>query len=417
MCPPSRFTLALCAVLTAAGAGAAEPRDVGKESGADRRRSQESRPGSASLDLRYRYEHVEQAGFQDPARASLLRTRVTLQTPSRHAVHGLLQIDNVAAIGAKDYDSTENGRDAFPIIADPRGTDINQALLAYEREAVVARVGRQRILLGDMRFIGRKPWRNNEQTYDGARLQWNPPGSLRADFSYVRQVNRIFGPDDGSNPARWRGDSVFLRSVWTPAARQTLAAFAYAIDVDPQAGFAPGKTVNNSSDTLGVEYRTRIAGFDLRAAVATQADAGQSRLSYRATYYVVEAAVPWRGLRFGAAYEVLGSDNGVGVSTPLANGHRYQGWADQFLSTPGEGLRDSWLSVAGDIGPVALTARYHDFRAEASSLAFAEELDLQARWAISPRLTATLKAALFDGKVPDRYPDTDKAWLMLEFSL
>lgn len=400
-----------------AGAGAADPLDVGEASGADRDRRGADRPGSASLDLRYRYEYVEQAGFQNPARASLLRTRVTLRTPSRRGVHGVLQVDNVAAIGVDDYNSTENGGDAFPVIADPRGTDVNQALVAYERDAVVARVGRQRILLGDMRFIGRKPWRYNEQTYDGARLQWDPPGSLHADLSYVRQVNRIFGPDDGSNPARWQGDSVFLRSVWTPAAQQTLTAFAYAIDVDAQAGYAPDKTVNNSSDTLGIEYRTHLAGVDLRAAAATQADAGHSRLSYRAPYYVVELAVPWRGMRFRAAHEVLGSDNGVGVSTPLANGHRYQGWADQFLSTPGEGLRDSWLSVAGDIGPVALTARYHDFRAEASSLAFAEEIDLQARWTISPRLTATLKAALFDGKVPDRYPDTDKAWLMLEFSL
>jgi hypothetical protein len=210
---------------------------------------------------------------------------------------------------------------------------------------------------------------------------------------------------------------VFFRGHYAFSEKQQLSAFAYAVDVDPQAGYGPGKTVNNSSNTLGVEYRTGLAELDLRAAVATQADAGQSRLRYRASYYVVEVAMPWRGMRLRAAHEVLGSDNGVGVSTPLANGHRYQGWADQFLATPGEGLRDSWLSVAGDIGPVALTARYHDFRAEASSLVFAEEIDLQVRWTISPRLTATLKAALFDGKIPDRYPDTDKAWLMLEFSL
>ena len=61
--------------------------------------------------------------------------------------------------------------------------------------------------------------------------------------------------------------------------------------------------------------------------------------------------------------------------------------------------------------------RYHDFRAESSSITFGRELDFQAQWTVSKRLTATLKAAFFDSKTADRYPDTTKAWVMLQYRL
>jgi hypothetical protein len=114
---------------------------------------------------------------------------------------------------------------------------------------------------------------------------------------------------------------------------------------------------------------------------------------------------------------VLGSDNGVGFATPFNNGHRYQGWADKFLRTPDDGIRDSWVSVDGRLGDVALTARYHDFRAEASDTRFGKEIDLQAQWTLNKYLTATLKAAVFNSDAPERYADTTKTWLMLQLHL
>ena len=67
--------------------------------------AQAVREGSAKLDLRYRYEYVDQADFDKQARASLLRTRVTLASGEVGAFSGLLEIDNVANIGADDYNS------------------------------------------------------------------------------------------------------------------------------------------------------------------------------------------------------------------------------------------------------------------------------------------------------------------------
>jgi hypothetical protein len=122
-------------------------------------------------------------------------------------------------------------------------------------------------------------------------------------------------------------------------------------------------------------------------------------------------------IRLKAAFEVLGADNGVGFGTPLANGHRHQGWADKFLATPADGLRDAWISLDGKLGPLALTARYHDFSAESSSVRFGREVDLQAQWVINKWLTATAKAAVFETSTPGRYSDTTKAWLTLQFRL
>lgn len=370
--------------------------------------------GSAELDFRYRYEWVDQDGFDDRAKASLLRSRLTLESGPLGPISASFEIDNVSNVGPDDYNSTENGQVDFPTVADPQGTDINQVFLKLATPRLEGGLGRQRIVLGDMRFIGSKPWRNNEQTYDGGRLQWKATSGLSFDASYVARVNRIFGPDDGFNPADWRGDSVFLRSDFRLAEKHQLGAFLYALDVDTQAGFSAAQTVNNSSKSTGLEYHGEFSGVKLRTAVAVQRDAGRSELSYRADYYVVELHAPYAGLEFKAAYEVLGADNGVGFATPLANGHRYQGWADRFLATPADGLKDAWVSVNGKIGAVALTGRYHDFRAEASSETFGQELDLQAQWSVNGYLTATLKTAVFDSKAPSRYPDTTKAWLIMQ---
>lgn len=227
----------------------------------------------------------------------------------------------------------------------------------------------------------------------------------------------MFGPADGSNPADWHGDSTFLRARYDLSDGHSLVGFAYLLDVEAQSGFTAGKTVNSASDTLGVAYRGAFAGVKLLARYATQTDSGASELDYRASYYVLELDAPLGGMRLKAAHEVLGADNGVGFGTPLANGHRYQGWADKFLATPGDGLTDTWVSLDGNVGPVALTARYHDFNADASSASFGTEIDLQARWVINKWLSATAKAALFETDNPARYPDTTKAWLMLQVRL
>ena len=373
--------------------------------------------GSASLDLRYRYEHVDQDSISRNAKASTLRSRLTLATAPVQGFSGLLEFDDVSKIGVDDYNSTENGKGEYPVIADPEGTDINQVWLKWANDNASGIYGRQRILHGNQRFIGGVAWRQNEQTYDGFRAIWTPSDTgLKADLSYVYNVERIFGPDDGANAANLRGDNIFFRADYKINDAHSINAYAYSMEFDEQRGYAASKTVNNSNETFGVEYAGKFEWLSLNAAYAYQSDAGDSELDYSTNYYLVEAAATFKAVAMKVGYEVLGADDGTGFKTPLATGHKFQGWADKFLGTPGDGIEDIYVSAAGKLGPVKLMAVYHDFQAEDSSESFGDELDLVATWPINKQFSIQGKYATFSSD-SDRYDDTDKAWFTLQMKL
>jgi Alginate export len=372
--------------------------------------------GKASLDFRYRYENVDQDAFDRTATANTLRSRITLASASWNGVSGLAEVDNVWDFGSDNYNSTENGNVTRPVIADPTGTDLNQVWLRYAGENYDGTLGRQRILHGNQRFIGGVAWRQNEQTYDALRGNWKPLEGLHLDLSYVNKVKRIFGPDDGVNPAEWDGDNFLFRADYQINPGNKISAFGYWLDIDSDGPYAAGKTVNNSTDTYGVEYHGKFDWFSVAASYATQSEAGDSELSYDADYYMVELGANVKVVTLKAGYEVLASDNDVGFKTPLATLHKFQGWADKFLGTPGDGIEDMYASVGGKLGPVKLAAVYHDFQAESSGADFGTEIDLVATWAITDKFTIQAKAASFDGDHED-YDDTDKVWFTMQLKI
>ena len=86
-------------------------------------------------------------------------------------------------------------------------------------------------------------------------------------------------------------------------------------------------------------------------------------------------------------YEVLGADTGVALTsfqTPLATLHKFNGWADKFLVTPPNGLRDLYALVGlyqarlAGFDSVGLTATYHDYDSDRLSLNYGDEWDAAA---------------------------------------
>ena len=176
-------------------------------------------PG-AYLDLRYRYEQVDQAGFDRDAVANTLRVRAGWRSTAWHGWSALAEADAVLALGGSHND-TRNGQRDRPVIADPAGAEINQVLLRHAGTRHAASFGRQRINLGNQRFVGGVGWRQNEQTYDGVRLQASPWKPLQLDYAWIGGINTVFGPGDGeaSTPANRSdidGDSHLLQATWTP---------------------------------------------------------------------------------------------------------------------------------------------------------------------------------------------------------
>ncbi len=379
------------------------------------------RPGSLHLaaDFRYRAEAVDQEGFDRNALASTLRSRLTVTMTPAATWSWVLELDDVRALGAERYNSTSNGRSRYPVVADPEGTDLNRAALAWRGRGITLRAGRQRIAHGSERFLGGVAWRQNEQTYDGLRLRWEPADSWSMDASYVATVRRIFGPDDGAQPANWDGDSLFLRGEWQPAAGLTLRPFAYRVDVDPDAGFPPAATVDNSSDTVGVGGDWSAGPLTLEGAYARQWDQGASTLDYAAGYYLARAAYEHRGVRLELSREVLGGDKGSGFRTPLATLHKFQGWADVFLTTPAGGIEDTSLALEGGTRALSWRVVTHRFRAEQGNQEYGREFDLNVHWRLNDRLSLQFRFADFDGHGAgdDAFRDVRKAWFIARLAL
>lgn len=373
--------------------------------------------GSVKLDLRYRFENVDDDAFDKDANASTLRSRLTVQSGMVGAFSGLVEIDNISEIGNDNYNSTANGVTDRPVVADPKGTDINQAWIRYGQPDAYGAYGRQRIVHGNQRFVGGVAWRQNEQTYDGFRIFYKGDSGLTFDYAYVYNVNRIFGPDDSNaQPADLHGENHLARASYRFAENHTLTGFLYFLDVDEDTGYAPGKTVDNSTDTYGIEYDGKFGPVSAKAAYATQSDAGDSTLDYDADFYMIEGGLNLSGINAKLGYEVLASDNNVGFKTPYATLHLFQGWADKFLNTPGDGIEDIYVGASGKLAGVKLAAYYHDFSAEDSSEDFGTEWNVVGTLPINKQLTTQLHYANFSSD-SDRYTDAQKVWVTLQLKL
>lgn len=366
--------------------------------------------GKSSMNFRYRFEGVDQDGINEDAAASTLRSRYTFVSGSTSGFSMGLETDYVSVIGPEDYNSTVNGRTAYPVVADPDGFDLNQAYVKYNNQALTATFGRQRIALGDQRFVGGVAWRQNEQTYDAARFVYNASETLSLDYALVMNVNRIFGPDDGAQPADWESESHLLTATKTLAGGHKVSAFAYLLD------FQNGNGLPNSNATYGLSYGGSLAGFKVSAKVATQSDYADNPIDYDASMYMISLSKSFAGMTGSVGFESLGSDDGVmGFRTPLATLHKFQGTADKFLVTPPGGLEDAFVGVAGSIGKLKLAATWHDLSAAETSADYGTELDLVATLPLSKKASVQLKYA--DYQSDGFATDTSKVWLTVNLKL
>ncbi|MEQ8693352.1 MAG: alginate export family protein [Pseudomonadales bacterium] len=365
---------------------------------------------TVKLNLRYRYEYVDQDGVDDEAGASTLRARLSWSSASVGKWQAGAEADYVALLGAERYNSTVNGETQYPVVADPEGFDLNQAFLKYTDDNLTATFGRQRNLQTDQRFVGGVGWRQNEQTYDAARAEFKLNDALSIDYSYVWNVNRIFGPDGGVQPSDWRSDSHFLLAEFALADEHKLEGFAYLLDFENDNG------IPNSTATYGVSYRGKLGPLKLTGTYATQSDYADSLLDYDADYFGISAATTFDPVTISVGYELLGSDDGVAAfRTPLATLHKWQGWADKFLGTPADGIEDIYVGIAGAIGPVKLAATYHDYRADEGSADYGDELNVVANFVIANGISGQLKLA--DYNAEEFATDTTKIWFSLIVSL
>jgi hypothetical protein len=366
---------------------------------------------TVNLNFRYRFEAVDDDAFDKDAWANTLRSRLTVAPKPVRGFSVLLEADDVRQIGADNFNDTRNGVTDRPGVADPEGTDLNQALLRYTGFAdTEITVGRQRILRANQRFIGNVGWRQNEQTYDAAGISHRFGDKVNASYAYVGQVNRIYGPEDGTPPADLDSHTHLLDASWSYSPALTLSAYAYLMDFDNADAL--------SNQTFGVRA---TGGADLTSSlkgtwaveVADQSDYGDNPVNYDAGYYLLEAGVNAENLGLKVGYEVLEGNSAAGSAfrTPLATLHAFQGWADKLTTTPDSGIEDLYVGFVARALGADLALIIHDFSAETGSADLGTELDLSANWAFGKHYAVLLKGATYDAD--DYSTDATKYWVML----
>ncbi|HEX7693741.1 MAG TPA: hypothetical protein VF409_04585 [Sphingomonas sp.] len=373
-------------------------------------------------EARVRYETVDQAGVAKDADALTIRLRSGVQASSGPLTATVEVQGTLAAVG--DYYDGLHGAATHPLVADPQNIALYLAQLQYRTKAIAVTVGRQRVVLDDERFVGAVAFRDNGQTFDAARVEWTGIKGIKADLTYAWRVNTIWGIDGIGARARSIGGNNVLGNLSYASPIGTLSGFAYLVDQDEPAvqGF------RLSSQTYGARLagaRALAKGVKLsyQMSYATQSDYGRNPNRYRADYYLVDAGLDVHALKLGAGYEVLGADKGVAFAafeTPIATGFKFQGWADKFLTTPPDGVRDLYGSLgygwkqAGPFKGLALQAVYHRFASDRLARRYGDEIDLLASTKLGK---TTLSARYADYQARGFATDTRKFWLQLDWSL
>ena len=370
------------------------------------------REGDVIVDLRARYETVEQGGFDSDAVAFTNRVRTGFETAPLSATTFLAEavvIDDLVG----DYNSTTNGLTQYPVVPDPPDVEaINRFTVTNKSlEHTTLTFGRQRIAQDDQRFVGNVGWRQFEQTFDALRAQW-AGSKIKTDLTYAAQVNRVFGPD--SPQGKWEGDVVLATFAYALPAG-TLTVFDYYLDID---GVAAVSTNTIGAKLTGSKPVGGLTGT-YAVAYAQQGEAGANSADVDADYALVEGGLNFAKFGVGLGYELLGGDGTTAFAAPLGTLHVFQGWADKFLATPAAGIEDAYVRVnyplgkRGRFASVAATAVFHDYKADVGGAHFGEELNLQFV-ARTERMALTAKYA--DYRADGLFTDTEKVWVSVDYS-
>jgi hypothetical protein len=181
----------------------------------------------------------------------------------------------------------------------------------------------------------------------------------------------------------------------------------------------------NSSQTYGGFLSGAVplgkaTKLSFRGSYARQSDYGQNPFDYAADYWSFEAGTKLAGFNVTGGWEQLGTDNGRSVQTPLATLHKFNGWADLFLTTPPLGLEDAYVSVGRTFDKLKAlpglnaVVSFHQFDSAKGGLEYGTEWDASAGFKLG-KIGFLLKYADYNAR--DFGTDTRKLWLQAEWSL
>ena len=378
--------------------------------------------GKLDVTARYRYETVDDNQLPTVRRAgaNTLRTAVGYSTPLLAGWGAYVQIEDVRALGTEHYsDGGRNGATRRATIVDPEGTELQQASLRYRgfpRTQIT--FGRQEIdhrASPLNRFAGSVAWRQNVQSMDALRVVNDQLPGVKIDYAYVWNVNRIFG-EDNRLPDRsdFNVSGNLLDITYSGIANATLEPYLYRLNFDTKVTATRALSTTTYGARLQGSYDviSRAAKLLYVAEAAHQQDFGSNPLHLSVGYYMVEFGATqlfndpdFESMTVKLSYELLeGSGRvvvrGTGVpasfQTPLGTNHAFQGWADRFLTTPADGVKDAYATLAARAFGTNFTVTLHRFDADHDNYSYGSEWDIQATRVFADHYTAGVKYARYD---------------------
>jgi hypothetical protein len=358
--------------------------------------------GKLSANVNLRYESVEQNNTAKDADALTLRTRLNYTTATFNGFSAAVELENSTALVDDYKDAIGNGNE-FSVVADPDHTELDQGYIAYKNDKFSGKIGRQVITMDNHRFVGHVGWRQDRQTFDALTLGYQLSEATKVSYAYLSKRNRIFSDEKDVD------SQDHLLNISHKLSAGKLTGYAYLLEEDN----AGGAAVN----TFGIRYAgaTKLSGNKVTYS-AEFAQQDNDTADKSATYMAFEVGTTLASINVKAGYELLGSDNGeYGFATPLATLHKFNGWADQFLGTPAQGLQDIYVSVGGKLAGGSWKIVAHDFSADDASSTvddLGSEIDAVYSKAINKTFKAGIKYAAYSAG--DIKVDTDKVWVWLE---
>lgn len=369
--------------------------------------------GAIKFDLSTRYENVDQdRGAPKTANAVTSRLRAGLLSPVFHGIQGYAEYEGNLAM-LDDYNSTRNNNTGYSTVVDPEKSELNQLWISYAGiPDTVIKGGRQRIKLDDDRFIGNVGWRQMEATFDSVLITHKNQQlfGLTVNVGYIGNVQTIFSTNEKIN-------APFLNVNYKVGDYGNVIGYGYWLD------YTERENYEKSSETYGLRFTNfKKPGDSLKlsdnygvvytAEWAHQQDYGHGTTPYNADRLNLMGGVTAYNFTFQGAIEQLdGKGTNKSFDTPLGTNHAFQGWADLFLNTPKDGIRDvSGTAIAKlDGGNVILTGVYHDFSDDTGQLHYGKEYDFAAIKKFGKHYSVLAKYAYYDA---DQFStDTQKIWI------
>lgn len=367
-------------------------------------------------DLRYRYEWFD---MQETSRASTIRLGLKAKANVGDHWSGFAELEAVEQLFADDYNVPTvpgQSRPGYPVIADPRGSELNQAYVQYANPdtAVQLRAGRQEIMLNNGRFISTAGLRQNHQSFDSFTFSAMPMAGLKLDYGYLNEVHRVLGRQASNGRADM--DSHFYNVAYLLADEGVLKTYGVLLDYDDEP--------TNSVDTFGVRFEGRapLDGWHLLSTLeyALQHDAGSNPNDVDADYRVLELGAEISEVAYRAGYNQLSGESATNkFITPLS--HTFNSLTELFLVNPSlgdsHGLQVHSLSVAGKLAAIeALTflGTLYDYQADTGSAHYGQGMDLMLEYKGLPNTTISWRYGKY--WADELYTDAIRTSIYLAYS-